>query len=49
VFVDILSEWGSPWDRPEAPVRSYRTAGPGGAGRVMVVSTLGRQTLAARD
>ncbi|MBB2923224.1 hypothetical protein [Cellulomonas cellasea] len=49
VFVDVLSEWGPPWDRPEAPVRSYRTAGPRGARAAMVVSTLGRQTLASPD
>ncbi|MCC2322280.1 hypothetical protein [Cellulomonas xiejunii] len=48
VFVDVLSEWGPPWDRPEAPVRSYRTAGPRGARSAMVVSTLGRQTLTPR-
>lgn len=49
VFVDVLSEWGPPWDRPETPIRSYRTAGPRGAREAMVVSTLGRQTLTSRD
>jgi hypothetical protein len=49
LFVDVLSEWGPPWDRPETPVRSYRTTKPGGAREAMVLSTIGRQTLASQD
>lgn len=45
VFVDVLSEWGPPWHRPEAPVRSYRTGGANRARASMVVGTVGRRTL----
>lgn len=49
VYVDVLRQFGSRWDRPETPVRSFRTGGPHGARSAMVVSTTGRLMLAVPD
>lgn len=49
VYVDLLRQFGSRWDRPETPVRSFRTGGPLGARSAMVVSTTGRLMLAVPD